>query len=174
MSPLHWAVAAGNLNEVKNLLNQGIPMNTRTVTGRTALHDAARYGRLNIVQELLKRGAIVNATTRSGRTPLQEAASKGHSHVIHALLKAGANPKFKSNLGRNAYNLALNNRTRNAVRASSAATKWTKKTQNAANKRRQNAMRQVLGSVPVREGGSTRIGLPNNILILIGSKIRRN
>ena len=124
MSPLHWAVAAGNLNEVKNLLNQGIPMNTRTVTGRTALHDAARYGRLNIVQELLKRGAIVNATTRSGRTPLQEAASKGHSHVIHALLKAGANPKFKSNLGRNAYNLALNNRTRNAMRASSAAIKF--------------------------------------------------
>ena len=124
MSPLHWAVAAGNLNEVKNLLNQGIPMNTRTVTGRTALHDAARYGRLNIVQELLKRGAIVNATTRSGRTPLQEAASKGHSHVIHALLKAGANPKFKSNLGRNAYNLALNNRPRNAVKTSRAATKF--------------------------------------------------
>ena len=124
MSPLHWAVAAGNLNEVKNLLNQGIPMNTRTVTGRTALHDAARYGRLNIVQELLKRGAIVNATTRSGRTPLQEAASKGHSHVIHALLKAGANPKFKSNLGRNAYNLALNNRTRIALSTSRAATKF--------------------------------------------------
>ena len=124
MSPLHWAVAAGNLNEVKNLLNQGIPMNTRTVTGRTALHDAARYGRLNIVQELLKRGAIVNATTRSGRTPLQEAASKGHSHVIHALLKAGANPKFKSNLGRNAYNLALNNRTRSALSTSRAAIKF--------------------------------------------------
>ena len=115
MSPLHWAVAAGNLNEVKNLLNQGIPMNTRTVTGRTALHDAARYGRLNIVQELLKRGAIVNATTRSGRTPLYLAALANHPHInvaalanhpriVHALIKAGANPKYGSNIAKRPEN----------------------------------------------------------------------
>jgi ankyrin repeat protein len=124
-TPLHWAVAAGNLNEVKNLLNQGIPMNSRTVTGRTALHNAARNGHLNIVQELLRRGAIVNATTQSGKTPLQEAAGKGHPRIVHALLKAGANPKFKSNyLARNAYRLARNNATRNALKTSSAAIKF--------------------------------------------------
>jgi ankyrin repeat protein len=123
-TPLHWAVAAGNLNEVKNLLNQGIPMNSRTVTGRTALHNAARNGHLNIVQELIKRGAIVNATTQSGKTPLQEAAGKGHPRIVHALLKAGANPKFKSNFMKNAYNYARNNATRNAIKTSRAAIKF--------------------------------------------------
>ena len=169
MAPIHNAAQNGNLNRVKALLNQGVPVNARTVNGRTALHWAAQAGSLSVVQELLKRGAHVNPRTRSGMTPLHVALVLGRSHIVHALLKAGANPKYGNIYGHRAHNYS-----RNAVSTSRAATKWTKKTQNAANKRRQNAMRQVLGSVPVREGGSTRIGLPNNILRLIGSKIRRN
>ena len=169
MATIHTAAQNGNLNRVKALLNQGVPVNSRTEYGWTPLHDAARYGRLNIVQELLKRGAHVNPRARSGMTPLYVAAFWNNPHVVHALIRAGANPKYGNIYGHRAHNYS-----RNAVSTSRAATKWTKKTQNAANKRRQNAMRQVLGSVPVREGGSTRIGLPNNILRLIGSKIRRN
>ena len=96
-------------------MNQGVPVNSRTVYGWTPLHDAARYGRLNIVQELLKRGAIVNATTRSGRTPLYLAALANHPHInvaalanhpriVHALIKAGANPKYGSNIAKRPEN----------------------------------------------------------------------
>ena len=175
MNTLHNAAKNGNLNRVKALLNQGVPVNSRTVDGLTPLHYAAIKGHLNIVQELLRRGAHLNPRDRIGVTPLYVAALYNNPHIFHALIKAGANPRYANIFGKSAYNLASKpNMSRNAIRTSRAVTKWIKKTQNAANKRRQNAMRQVLGSVPVREGGSTRIGLPNNILRLIGSKIRRN
>ena len=170
MATIHHAARNGNLNRVKALLDQGVHVNSRNAYGYTPLHIAAQAGRLNVVHELLRRGAHVNPRNHRGITPLQWASS--HPRVIHALIKGGANPRYKNKYGFDASTYSL--KGGNAVRASSAATKWTKKTQNAANKRRQNAMRQVLGSVPVREGGSTRIGLPNNILRLIGSKIRRN
>ena len=170
MAPIHTAARSGNLNLVKALLDQGVHVNSRNAYGYTPLHAAAQAGRLNVVHELLRRGAHVNPRNHKGITPLQWAAS--FPHVIHALIKGGANPRYKNKYGRDASFYSL--KGGNALKTSRAVTKWTKKTQNAANKRRQNAMRQVLGSVPVREGGSTRIGLPNNILRLIGSKIRRN
>ena len=166
MAPIHSAVKSGNLNQVKALLNQGVHVNSRDEHGATPLHWAAWMGRLNIIQELLKRGAHVNPRTRSGMTPLHIAS---HIHPVHALMKAGANPRYRTMNG-----ISISNFFPNALKTSRAVTKWTKKTQNAANKRRQNAMRQVLGSVPVREGNAMRRGLPNNILRLIGSKMRRN
>ena len=169
MARIHNAARRGNLNLVRALLNQGVPVNSRDQAGYTPLHLASRRGLLSVVQELLKRGAHVNPRSIHGYTPLHVAAIANNPNIVHALIKAGANPKYGNIYGHRAHNYS-----RNAVSTSRAATKWTKKTQNAANKRRQNAMRQVLGSVPVREGGSTRIGLPNNILRLIGSKIRRN
>ena len=169
MAPIHNAARSGNLNLVRALLNQGVPVNSRDQAGYTPLHLASRRGLLSVVQELLKRGAHVNPRSIHGYTPLHVAAIANNPNIVHALIKAGANPKYGNIYGHRAHNYS-----QNAVSTSRAATKWTKKTQNAANKRRQNAMRQVLGSVPVREGGSTRIGLPNNILRLIGSKIRRN
>ena len=176
MEPIHHAARNGNLNRVKAFLNQGVPVNSRNEHGYTPLHYAAYSGRVNVVQELLKRGAHVNPRSLFGETPFHLAALFGHPHIIHALIRAGANPKYVNIYGHRAHNVrpANNRSTRNALKTSRAVAKWTKKTQNAANKRRQNAMRQVLGSVPVREGNAMRRGLPNNILRLIGSKIRRN
>jgi len=174
MNTLHNAAKNGNLNRVKALLNQGVPVNSRTVDGLTPLHYAAIKGHLNIVQELLRRGAHLNPRDRIGVTPLYVAALYNNPHIFHALIKAGANPKYRNIYGLRAHNFVKYNNDLNTLKTSRAATKWTKKTRNAANKRRQNAMRQVLGSVPVREGNAMRRGLPNNILRLIGSKIRRN
>ena len=174
MAPIHNAARNGNLNQVKALLNQGVPVNSRNEHGFTPLHKAAQAGSLSVVQELLKRGAHLNPRSLYGYTPLHVAAFLNNPRIVHALIGAGANPKYGNIYGHSVHNIANKRSIPNALKTSRAVTKWTKKTQNAANKRRQNAMRQVLGSVPVREGGSTRIGLPNNILRLIGSKIRRN
>ena len=119
MNTLHNAAKNGNLNRVKALLNQGVPVNSRTVDGLTPLHYAAIKGHLNIVQELLRRGAHLNPRDRIGVTPLYVAALYNNPHIFHALIKAGANPKYRNMYGRDPSTYS-----RNAVRASSAATKW--------------------------------------------------
>ena len=90
MATIHSAARRGNLNRVKELLNQGVPVNTQTDAGWTPLHDAADSGRLNVVQELLRRGARVNIRTHRGSTPLNVAAFGRHPHVVHALQEARA------------------------------------------------------------------------------------
>jgi ankyrin repeat protein len=121
MANIHEAARNGNLNEVKALLNQGVPVNSRDDYGRTPLHAAAYNGRLNVVQELLKRGARVNPRSVIGATPLHWATNKGHSRVVHALIKAGANPKYRNAAGQQ---YAYNEKTRNALRTSRAASKF--------------------------------------------------
>ena len=122
MADIHNAAKNGNLNRVKALLNQGVPVNSRTVDGYTPLHYAAR-GRLNVVQELLRRGAHLNPRTKSGMTPLHVAALFNNPHIIHALIKAGANPKYRNIYGHRAHNFVVYNDL-NTLKTSRAATKW--------------------------------------------------
>ena len=125
MAPIHLAAQLGNLNRVRALLNQGVPVNTRNLNrnwaGWTPLHYAAKNGHLNIVKELIRRGAHVNARTRTGRTPLHFALNP---RIIHALIKAGANPKYRNRYGISVDNFTFTLASRNALRTSRAATKW--------------------------------------------------
>ena len=98
MATIHHAAHNGNLNRVKAFLNQGVPVNSRTVYGYTPLHFAAYSGHLSVVQELLKRGAHVNPRNGAGWTPLLTAYK--HPRIVHALIKAGANPKYRNMYGR--------------------------------------------------------------------------
>ena len=121
MAPIHSAAHNGNLKRVKELLNQGVPVNARNETRWTPLHFAASRGRLNVVQELLRRGAHVNPRTASGVTPLHLALRK--PYVVHALIKAGANPKYRNTYGWFPSNYPAT-ADRNAVKTSRAASKW--------------------------------------------------
>ena len=123
MAPIHNAARNGNLNRVKALLNQGVPVNSRNAHGWTPLHKAVLSGNLSVVQELLKRGAHVNPRTRNGTTPLYLATLWNRSpHIIHALLKAGANPKYINMYGYAASTYSL--KGGNAMKTSRAVTKW--------------------------------------------------
>ena len=150
MAPIHSAAQNGNLNQVKTLLNQGVPVNSRTVYGFTPLHYAVLSGNLSVVQELLRRGAHVNPRTRNGTTPLYLTAMWDRSpHIIHALLKAGANPKYRTMNGRSAYNYSEHYGFRNAMKTSRAATKWN----NVVRKRRAERMLlspRLLGSTKTK------------------------
>jgi len=119
---IHTAARKGNLNRVKALLNQGVPVNSRNWSGRTPLHEAAGGGHVNIVKELLRRGAHVNPRTPEGSTPLSFGLR--HQHVTHALIKAGANTKYRNEYGRSFSNFRYNNGVLNALKTSRAATKW--------------------------------------------------
>ena len=157
MAPIHNAARNGNLNRVKALLNQGVPVNSRNAHGWTPLHWAALSENLNIVQELLRRGAHVNPRTRNGTTPLYLAAMWDRSpHIIHALIKAGANPKYRTMNGRSAYNYPEHYGFRNALKTSRAATKWN----NMVRKRRASRMLaspRLLGSTKLNNKSISNI-----------------
>jgi ankyrin repeat protein len=119
---IHTAARNGNLNRVRTLLNQGVPVNSRNWSGRTPLHEAAGGGHVNIVKELLRRGAHVNPRTPEGSTPLKFGFV--HPHVAHALIKAGAKTKYRNEYGRGFSNFPYNKGLLNALKTSRAATKW--------------------------------------------------
>ena len=107
METIHSAARRGNLNRVKELLNQGVPVNTQTSgAGWTPLHDAADSGRLSVVQELLRRGAHLNPRTRSGMTPHYVAAFVGHLNIVRELLQHGANINARTHAGSTPLHIA--------------------------------------------------------------------
>ena len=67
------AVELGNIEAVKQHLNDGTEVNAKGRTGRTPLHWAAIEGHKEIAELLIAEGADVNAKTNDGKTPLDEA-----------------------------------------------------------------------------------------------------
>jgi len=67
------AVELGNIEAVKQHLNDGTEVNAKGGTGRTPLHWAAIEGHKEIAELLIAEGADVNAKTNDGKTPLDEA-----------------------------------------------------------------------------------------------------
>ena len=84
------AARAGDLEEVRALLAQGVDASTAKGDGMTALHWAAERGHTVMAEELIAAGAAVATGTRvGGYTPLHLAARGGHAEVVRALLDAG-------------------------------------------------------------------------------------
>ncbi len=112
------AAKTGDINNVRNLLAKGVPVDTREdctldrdfyqQSEQTALMYAAAGGYLEIVQTLLKAGAKVNASDKmfsreygGEQTPLHYAARQSNVAVVEELLNAGADPNA---LTKNAQN----------------------------------------------------------------------
>jgi uncharacterized protein len=77
----------GKVQDVRQLLDRGVDVNSRYRDGETALMFAALKGHLNVVKLLLERGAKVNAKDVRGNTALWYAKEKGHTKVSRLLLK---------------------------------------------------------------------------------------
>jgi len=69
---IYIAAMSGNIEAVKQHLNDGAEVNAKNSDGRTPLHLAAFVGHKEIVELLIAEGADVNAKSRSGKTPLDE------------------------------------------------------------------------------------------------------
>lgn len=78
VSPIHSAVAAGNTNLVKILINHGADINATQAGGFTPLHAAAQIGNEELIKFLLEQMADINAMTDSGKTPMELAIASGH------------------------------------------------------------------------------------------------
>ncbi|XP_041376407.1 tonsoku-like protein isoform X2 [Gigantopelta aegis] len=104
-TPLHRACIAGNLKQVKKLLDQGHPVNPRDYCGWLPLHEASNFDFSDIVELLLDHGAAIDdrgGEGCGGITPLMDAGSSGSLNVMEVLIKHGANLWAKDEEGQTA------------------------------------------------------------------------
>jgi len=85
-TPLHAAVAGGQVESGKFLVNQGANLNARYAGGTRVLHEAAFTGRGEVVRVLMELGADKSITNEDGKTPAEVAELRGHE-TIAALLR---------------------------------------------------------------------------------------
>ena len=83
------ATQLGNIEAVKQHLDDGAEVNAKDGTGRTLLHWAAWVGHKEIAELLITAGADVNAKDGDDDTPLDEAVSEGEKEIADLLRKHG-------------------------------------------------------------------------------------
>jgi ankyrin repeat protein/type II secretory pathway predicted ATPase ExeA len=86
------AAGNGQLQEVLQLLEDGVEGNSINDTGETALMRAAWFGHTNILTLLLNHEPRVNQQSPEGWTALFYGAVKGHKFIVATLLAQGAKP----------------------------------------------------------------------------------
>jgi len=87
---LRQAVEDGNIERVKQLIEEGADVNVKYRRGTTVLHLASGVGRMDMVELLVSKGAKINAPDKNGWTPLHEAADKSHVDIVKFLMAEGA------------------------------------------------------------------------------------
>ena len=106
--PLHEAAASGDVDKVRQLLEEGNDASYVDWIGWTPLHRAAAGGHLGVVRLLISEfKADVNVRSDSGETPLHTAASGGHLGVVRVLISEfKADVNVHSNSGETPLHIA--------------------------------------------------------------------
>ncbi|MFZ0271203.1 MAG: ankyrin repeat domain-containing protein [Acidobacteriaceae bacterium] len=92
---LHRAAESGDVEKIKALLEEGVPINAfDDGLSRTPLHYAAIEGHIDAVKYLIDAGADVNAheEEKIGETPLGAVAANCSFEMAKTLIEAGADP----------------------------------------------------------------------------------
>lgn len=93
------AAERGDLKTVKELLKQGVDVNSADNDKETALYKACCTPHLSIVKTLIKAGADVNLGNKRGVTPLMMACLYHYKEIVEYLLLRGADIKRVSEFG---------------------------------------------------------------------------
>jgi ankyrin repeat protein len=120
---LIYAASEGDIEKVKELLDEGVDVNSRGHDGRTALMEAAYAGHKEMAKLLLDKGANFGMKKNDGATPLSfaqggkfteiinminqaadliNASSKGDAKAVQDLLNKGASINAQGEDGRTA------------------------------------------------------------------------
>mmetsp|Transcript_3799 Transcript_3799/g.5102 ORF Transcript_3799/g.5102 Transcript_3799/m.5102 type:complete len:239 (-) Transcript_3799:954-1670(-) len=81
---------AGNVDEVKSLLQTGVDVDFEDPGGQTALFWAVMRNDKSAATLLVEHGAIIDKINTTGQTPLMGAALRGHIQMIDLLVSLGA------------------------------------------------------------------------------------
>ena len=106
----------GNVNRVRQLLEEGADVGARNHKAQTALHCAAKAGFVDIAALLLEHGADVDAQDRDGATPLAatlRSTIKDERKLLEVaalLLGGGADPLRPDQKGRSPRDIAARKR----------------------------------------------------------------
>ncbi|XP_046383304.1 myotrophin [Ischnura elegans] len=96
MSELVWGIKNGDLDQVRDIIeNKAIDVNME-VDGRPPIHYAADYGQSDVMQYLITKGANVNAQDKHGISALLAAIWEGHTDCVKILLDKGASKEGKT------------------------------------------------------------------------------
>jgi hypothetical protein len=87
---LHWAVICGNVDLVKNLIQQGANIHALNKFGESILHLAVWYGHVELVEYFLAKGFDPNQATYKNKTPIAGALHFKHPEIVALLVKYGA------------------------------------------------------------------------------------
>jgi ankyrin repeat protein len=110
------AAAVGDIDSVKEHLDAGIDINSKSSAGWTALIESAYSGREKIAKLLIAKGADVNAMTDRGSTALHITSARGHKKIAAVLIEKGADVNARDIDSRGAgdtpLDMAINKRKR--------------------------------------------------------------
>ena len=98
-TPLMYAIATGNLETVKYLVEQGAYVTAVNSSYETPLHISSFYEYLDISKYLIEHGANINAKRNDGNSALSILANKGNSEMVKFLVEQGADVNIKNNDG---------------------------------------------------------------------------
>ncbi|KAL9609551.1 MAG: hypothetical protein Q9167_005682 [Letrouitia subvulpina] len=85
------AAESDNVGEIRSALNDGADINTKGITGFTALSKAVEKGHERVVRYLLEQGADIDMKCSLKGTALHSAADDGLSSMIKVLLEYNPN-----------------------------------------------------------------------------------
>ncbi|KAL9989259.1 hypothetical protein ACROYT_G003791 [Oculina patagonica] len=85
------AAKAGDDEEAKRLIEEGVDVNHQNEFGQSAMMVASWEGHLGIVEALISAEADPNLQDGFGKSALHEAAVSGQHAIVHRLIPGGAN-----------------------------------------------------------------------------------
>ncbi|XP_028249577.1 BRCA1-associated RING domain protein 1 isoform X2 [Parambassis ranga] len=106
-TPLHLAAIKGDLEAVRELLDQGADPNLKDNAGWTPLHEACNLGHLAVVEVLISKGALLNTPGYENDSPLHDAVRNGHSAIVKVLLQLGASQSVLNLYGKRPADYAV-------------------------------------------------------------------